>query len=85
MICISNRCKQHSDRCPTPGKCGALPIMTESDEAQDRKKAPSMYDVLRGLGLWVAVLVVAAYLASLYAGWLPTWSGWPRLVAFAAF
>jgi hypothetical protein len=61
---------------------GYLPREQAKDaEAQDRAKAPSMFDVLLANGLWVALIVVIVYLASLYAGWVPTWSGWPSLVA----
>jgi hypothetical protein len=64
---------------------GYLPREQAKDaEAQDRAKAPSMFDVLLANGLWVALIVVIVYLASLYAGWVPTWSGWPKAVTWWA-
>jgi hypothetical protein len=82
--CLRNGCipitKMH--RISEVDAPGYLPREQAKDaEAEDRAKAPSMFDVLLANGLWVALIVVIVYLASLYAGWVPTWSGWPSLVA----
>jgi hypothetical protein len=79
-------CPERMHRISEVDAPGYLPREQAKDaEAEDRAKAPSMFDVLLANGLWVALIVVIVYLASLYAGWVPTWSGWPALVAFAAF